>query len=223
MQSTSRRGAASEWVSIGRAAELLGVTPATLRQWTSLGTLHAYRTPGGHRRFSATEIASLAEPTADGERPHITAELMERLRQRYHGAAQSAASHERWISELDDAARSRFHGLGESLLACLSEYVTAPAPAARRAALRNARNIGEQYGALCGAAGLDTKAAIDAYVLFRRPLLDVLGRIITAHPAQSIELSRIMRDAETFMDEVLGSIAHGSAPSDPAHLSGRSA
>lgn len=187
-----------------------------MRQWTSLGKLHAYRTLGGHRRFSAAELTTLAEHTEAAREPGVVAEIMERLRQRYHGTAQTAAVHERWISELDDEARRRFHGLGESLLAELSNYVSIGGPRARRTALQEARRIGAQYGELCCAAGLDTADAVEAYVLFRRPLLDVLGRVFAAHPDQGAELSRVMRDAEHFMDEVLASVAAGTAASDRA-------
>jgi excisionase family DNA binding protein len=213
LQSTSRRSAPSDWVSIGRAAERLGVNPATLRQWTALGKVHAYRTPGGHRRFSASEIASLAAATANAP-AGIAVELMDRLRQRYQAAAQTAASHERWITQLDEEARRRFHGLGATLLTHLSEYVTAASPRLRRVALQAGRDIGRQYGELCSAAGLDTARAVDAYVVFRRPLLDVLGQVIAAHPEHSSEMSRVMRDAEAFMDQVLGSIASGAAASN---------
>lgn len=61
MSSSAPEQSSSDWVSIGRAASLLGVNPATLRHWTTLGKLHAYRTPGGHRRYSAAELTAFAE------------------------------------------------------------------------------------------------------------------------------------------------------------------
>lgn len=56
------------WLSIGRASRLLGVNPATLRHWEAAGKLRAYRTPGGHRRFSTEEVAELARGTAPNGR-----------------------------------------------------------------------------------------------------------------------------------------------------------
>ncbi len=136
---------------------------------------------------------------------------MARLRQRYHGVAQNAAVHEGWIAQLSETARAEFHQVGESLLAHLSAYVTATSPRTRRAALLVASQIGGRYGQLCRSTGLDTPQTVEAYVRFRRPLLDVLGRLLAAHPEQSGALSRLMRDAEGFLDAILESVV--AAPS----------
>ncbi|MBI4214148.1 MAG: MerR family transcriptional regulator [Chloroflexi bacterium] len=188
---------------------MLGVNPATLRQWTTLGKLHAYRTPGGHRRFSASEIASLAEaeePPAIG----TVAAVLEQLRQRYRTVAHSIMSHEPRLSDLTAEARQQFHSLGDTLLTRLGDYLTAATAGERRAALAEARSLGAGYSKRCAASGLDTARVVEAYVLFRRPVLDVLSKALVAHPRQGPELSRIMRDAERFMDEVLASVANAS-------------
>lgn len=216
MQPPSHRSTSSEWVSIGRASQLLGVNPGTLRQWTSLGKLHAYRTPGGHRRFSAAELASLAETSAVEEAaPSLAETLVQQLKQRYHSVAQSAVAHEAWLAELDPSARQRFHELGDALLGRLRDYVLGTGPRQRRLAFHDARAIGYDYGQMCRAVGLDTARAVEAYVVFRRPVLDVLAKALTVHPEQGAQISRVMRDAERFMDEVLSSIA-GATSDRPA-------
>jgi excisionase family DNA binding protein len=48
---TSRLG-----LSTSQAARELGVSLGTVRRWADRGYLHAYRTPGGQRRFSAEQI-----------------------------------------------------------------------------------------------------------------------------------------------------------------------
>ena len=47
-----------DWLSIHDASRLLGVHIGTLREWTDAGILPSYRTPGGHRRFSASDLDS---------------------------------------------------------------------------------------------------------------------------------------------------------------------
>ena len=45
-------------MSIGEAASCLGVAVATLRRWHKDGRLHPKtRTPGGHRRYDAGDVA----------------------------------------------------------------------------------------------------------------------------------------------------------------------
>lgn len=46
VQSRNRLG-----LTVSEAAQELGVSLATIRRWTNLGYLDAYRTPGGQRRF----------------------------------------------------------------------------------------------------------------------------------------------------------------------------
>jgi MerR family transcriptional regulator, heat shock protein HspR len=47
-------------VTMGQAAELLGVQPAFLRSLDTAGVLHPYRTGGGHRRYSRRQLALAA-------------------------------------------------------------------------------------------------------------------------------------------------------------------
>lgn len=39
-----------------QAARYLGVSLATVRRWTDAGHIACYRTPGGQRRFSRTQL-----------------------------------------------------------------------------------------------------------------------------------------------------------------------
>ncbi|GAY10982.1 MerR family transcriptional regulator [Pseudonocardia sp. N23] len=47
-------------VSMGQAAELLGVQPAFLRSLDTSGVLQPYRTDGGHRRYSRRQLTHAA-------------------------------------------------------------------------------------------------------------------------------------------------------------------
>jgi molybdopterin-binding protein len=54
---------------VGQAAELLGVSVATLRRQIDEGTVRSHRTKGGHRVIDGVEVARLAASLAQ-ERPH---------------------------------------------------------------------------------------------------------------------------------------------------------
>lgn len=49
------------YLSPGKTAKILGVTPATLRVWTNRGRLRAETTEGGHRRYPVSEVLRLAK------------------------------------------------------------------------------------------------------------------------------------------------------------------
>jgi excisionase family DNA binding protein len=53
-------------LNVGQAAAYLGVSAASLRKWSNEGLVPVYRTPGGQRRFSTTDLddfmRSMREP-----------------------------------------------------------------------------------------------------------------------------------------------------------------
>lgn len=64
---------AKPYLAPGQVAEMLMVSPATVRHWASKGTLGSVATPGGHRRFLQHEVERFArendltlQPPADG-------------------------------------------------------------------------------------------------------------------------------------------------------------
>ena len=99
-------------VSMGQAAELLGVQPAFLRSLDTAGVLHPHRTGGGHRRYSRRQLTlagRLRELLDDGHTlasAQTSADLEDRLvvsdraRARADDARREAESARR---EADDA------------------------------------------------------------------------------------------------------------------------
>jgi len=49
----------SDFLSIGKSSEYLGVSIDTLRRWVEKGKLITYRSPGGHRYFKKNELDQL--------------------------------------------------------------------------------------------------------------------------------------------------------------------
>lgn len=60
-------------LSVQQAARRLGVSPVTIRRWTSTGFLPCTRTAGGHRRIDERDIDDLAK--AIGNSNHLAAQL----------------------------------------------------------------------------------------------------------------------------------------------------
>lgn len=56
LQHTERR----EHMTPKEVAELMMVSPVTVRQWAAKGLLHALITPGGHRRFPTDRVEDFA-------------------------------------------------------------------------------------------------------------------------------------------------------------------
>ena len=60
----------SKFMNVGQAATYLGVSAASLRNWSNRGLVPVYRTPGGQRRYDASDLDdfmhSMREPV-EGE------------------------------------------------------------------------------------------------------------------------------------------------------------
>ena len=55
---TRRRvgSAPDDWLTLGQAAQYLGVAQSTMRKWTDSGRVSTFKTPGGHRRYRRSEL-----------------------------------------------------------------------------------------------------------------------------------------------------------------------
>jgi excisionase family DNA binding protein len=58
-----QRQPVDELLNTKAAADRLGVAVETLRRYELAGRITSTRTPGGHRRFRASDIDALLEPT----------------------------------------------------------------------------------------------------------------------------------------------------------------
>jgi excisionase family DNA binding protein len=55
------RGGDFDWLTLGQAAQYLGVAQSTIRKWTDSGRVPAFKTPGGHRRYRRRDLDAFLE------------------------------------------------------------------------------------------------------------------------------------------------------------------
>jgi len=160
------RSNSTRWVSLRRACDILGVDESTLRRWADTGRLRVYRTPGGHRRFSLTDLESMV---AGENRNHGAEEIeriavakirrqLQRARQQEHG----------WYATLSDHNRDLLRDLGRRLVEMAGEYLDKRTR--RSGLLEDALDVGEQYGRILIDAGLPLPNAVNAYIGFRKTM-----------------------------------------------------
>lgn len=201
-------GRTDEWVGLGEAARLLGVTSNTIRRWSDSGHVASFTTPGGHRRFPRAAIEALL--TAPGHRRPQLADL---------GASGAviAAAYRRaphgempdWMEGMSDADRERFRTRGRSMVECLVAYLDADRPAPALANLRQARDHADEYGAHIAQLGATLQEAVDAYVRFRQPFLEELRGTARSRSLDGAGAMDLLIDAESAMDQLLISFVEG--------------
>jgi excisionase family DNA binding protein len=52
---------AKHFLNVGDAADYLGVSAASLRNWSDQGRVPVYRTPGGQRRYRLSDLEAFVE------------------------------------------------------------------------------------------------------------------------------------------------------------------
>lgn len=217
-ESTSA-SAAPRWVSIRRAAEILGVNQATLRQWGDSGRVRSFTTPGGHRRFLEHELLSLTETKPAGATRPALAEMLLSSRERYDALARRCLVESRWFQSFDDQARRRFRILGSSMLSLIGAYLTGGRRERERSLLEG-RDVAAEYGAEAARLGLSLPEATEAFLLFRAPVLDGLTRWLGDHRPTRHEADALPRRATQFMDQVLLSMAAAHEAAAAGHRAG---
>src|SRR5256714_9739818 len=119
-----------EWLSLGQAADMLGMHPATVRLWADRNELPSRRTSGGHRRFRRADIE--ARLRHDSERkPRPAAQLLVqsvlgRVRFAFTDGTLNTLP---WYERFDDSALEAYRSLGRRVLELLLRALNDGTPA----------------------------------------------------------------------------------------------
>jgi hypothetical protein len=191
------------WLSIRRAADLLGVSPATLRLWTAAGKVRAGLTPGGHRRYAEVEVRRVLAEARTTPWDEAAADLVGALRSRYAELARGEVQRQAWFHNFDAAARARVHALGEELLGEIARLLAAPGARERARIMRGGRRIGAEYGREVARLGLTVGQAVEAFLFFRAPILDSVSATVRARPGLALPAGQALAAVTQLMDGVL--------------------
>jgi excisionase family DNA binding protein len=168
-------GADGRWIGVTEACQLLGVHPSTLRQWTAAGRVRAFLTPGGHRRYRASDLSAVrSQPVQTGLRRSLAAAVLTvQPRCGLSGGAAHAAYP--WLDRCDESQRQRPRLLGGALTRLLARYLVAEGDEAERC-LAQARETSAEYGVIAVELGLTPAATIEAFTVCRAPIVEAAQR-----------------------------------------------
>ncbi|MEO7117865.1 MAG: helix-turn-helix domain-containing protein [Candidatus Limnocylindrales bacterium] len=193
----------TDWLSLGEASRLLGVSPGTLRRWSDGGRVSNFTTPGGHRRFRRSALERM-----------LPADRMPRLRMRsvvsasrmakvYQAEARTAARERSWLSTLDEGRRRRFRDQGRTLVQELLAHLDATDSLTSARHLAAASRIAAAYGQTASAMGAPLSEALEAFLQFRRPFLDELESVIRQRDVDPETATELTHAAGRAMDRLL--------------------
>ncbi len=198
---------AQEWLSLGRASKLLGVSHSTVRRWADAGEVRSYRTSGGHRRILAEDVRqfmtqnSQAAGTSDTDR--ISELAVGRVKRRLSRRRQS---HEMDVfAGLEKATRERLRFIGRQLVDLFARFVSSRTRPERF--IDDARSIGGEYGRTLVAAGVTLTDAVTTFNALRRSLEETAAQLASEAQLGADEAVEAMESILGLADTVLEGMA----------------
>jgi excisionase family DNA binding protein len=200
------------WLTLQEASERLDAHPATVRQWADRGRIRTYRTPGGHRRFSAEDVRALVASSGPQAAPELDLLLTSALGRTRLEASAGRLSIEEWYGRLGGAAREQHRALGRQLLTLLVGYLQNGADL--DSAVDQARAVGRSYGEAARLARLALPDAVRAFLLFRDLLVESVlqTRAVLGSGRSHHDLIATHRKVGPFLDEVLIALLDAYGP-----------
>jgi len=194
----------NEWISLKAAADILGVHPATVRNWADKGDLASIRTPGGHRRFRREDLLHYAQSASDSQPIEVQVIIQSALGSARMQVDDGDLSQAPWYLAMSDNARMEMRVQGRKILDALRQYLAEGAPDSH---LSTAITIGKDYAKVLMEDGLTLPQASRGFFYFSDFVINsILNWSELAQPRNSSEWAHLLRQVNTFINAVLLSI-----------------
>jgi len=188
-------------VSISEASQILGVSETALRQWTDEGKIRAFVTPGGHRRYSRTELKRFMSSHARMLGIKDLVIELEDTTRLHREIARTSLSKKPWYSHLNEDSQRHLADLGRQLLNLTIRYITEPSR--REEIIQLARNVGHDHGDTLAKLDLPLTDSVEAFILHRDPLLNAVTHLMKRKEAFSGRIVEAIPLVAHLMDEAL--------------------
>lgn len=194
----------SEWVSLRRAAEIMGVHPATIRNWADKGNLPSRRTPGGHRRFNLADLRHYAQTQGELQPAEVQIIIQNALGQTRLQVGEGELADAPWYRAMQSATHETLRIQGRRVLEALRDYLASGAPDTQ---LSRAIRLGHDYARVLSQDNLTLPQAVRGFFFFSD---FVINAILTwseiAQPRNPSEWANLLRQVNTFINTMLLSI-----------------
>ncbi len=190
-----------ELLTLKDASEQLGVHPVTLRRWSESGKIEVVRTPGGHRRFPASEVARLKRGPDRGSSSSSAAR--EEFQERALATTREDLKHVKadWAQSANQDELEEKRVLGRRLMGLLMQYVGVE-DGDGDDILDEARVVARIYAKGIVSAGVPLAEALRATHFFKDHILEsavVLPETAGRRPEAN---QRMFRRFNAFLNEI---------------------
>lgn len=191
----------SDLISISEASQILGVNEATLRQWTDEGKLDAFVTPGGHRRYSKSDLKKFTKSCHKTIGIKDLVVEIEDTTTRHREIARSFISDASQSVKPDEAHQRQLADLGRRLLTLITRYISEPVHREETMAL--AREVGSGFGRLLAELELPLTASVEAFLMHRATIMQAAANLMGKRQSYGGHIAESLPLANRFFDETL--------------------
>jgi excisionase family DNA binding protein len=191
----------TDLISISEASQILGVNEATLRQWTDEGKLDAFVTPGGHRRYSKSDLKKL---TRSGRKALGIRDLVSELEDttpRHREIARGFFDRSTLSIRPCEEHQRRLAELGRHLLNLTARYISEPAR--RTESLSSAGDTGRGFGRLLAEMGMPLTEATEAFLIHRELIMQAAANLAGKRAARGGRIAEAIPLANHLIDVTL--------------------
>lgn len=198
----------SQWINLGQASRLLGVSPSTLRHWADRGIVRCYRTLGGHRRFTYDEIRRVRSRIAAGQGPQASLPPAEVVLNDTRQALATRSIHSlAWYRRFSEPVQQEQRQLGRQLLTLAVQFL------ARREGkdevLTQALAIAYRQGQLAAQHGLNAAETVEAFWFCCNAIEDVLVPMTPDQAPLDAEHLRLHQELTSFFQAMMRAAMSG--------------
>jgi excisionase family DNA binding protein len=197
----------TQWLTLKQASDFLGVHYTTLRTWADRGEIRVFRTPGGHRRFSAADLRRFLEERAGQsivtDSDAFVNVAVGRVREEIQKIPHDQM---RWHYPLDAHGSDERRRRGRQLFALAIAFVVKPKQ--RNRLLEEGRQLGWDYGHEAAASQVGLVETGRAVQFFRSQLMQVLHNEESTRMPDADDF-QIQRLIDHFLDEMLYAVLEG--------------
>lgn len=194
-----------EWVSLSEAAELLGVHPATVRNWADRGDLPTRRTRGGHRRFRRSDLEHWLETRQTPPPAEVQMLIQSALGQMRLRIGEGEMRQLDWYGVLSEDAREVMRQKGRQMLEALKRYLAEGAAAPQET--KAVRELGQEYARFLIGQGLTLTQALQGFLFFNNFLHEAALNIVeVAGIRMMTECLGLLRQVRGFTNTLLLSL-----------------
>lgn len=195
----------SEWISLRHAAEILGVHPATVRNWADDGHLPSRRTPGGHRRFRKADLLQYAKTQGELQPLEAQVIIQNALGDTRIHVGGGTLTRMIWYEKISEQVRADLRQEGLQTMEAIRKYLASGAPDSQ---LPAAINAGKNYAKILSNAGLQLSDAVRGFFYFSDFVINSILTWSEITPPRNTlnDWGNLLRQVNTFINTILLSI-----------------